>query len=111
MEKNTKTGHFCRVTDELLKLYIEKNDGYADSFSVSFREWGLSYPGSRIGDKYNRLKNLILNPHVDDLGESIEDTLRDIANYAILTIMELQNQAEETKHEESVDEGERGQVG
>lgn len=39
----------------------------------------------------NRLCRLITNPQIDDLGESIEDTLKDMAAYCIMTIMAMKD--------------------
>lgn len=49
-------------------------------------------PRIRLGDKFNRFKSLSKGNewHVKD--ESIRDTLLDLANYAILTVMELDGQ-------------------
>jgi hypothetical protein len=35
------------------------------------------------------LCNLATNPNIDNLGESIEDTLKDLAAYSIMTLMEI----------------------
>jgi hypothetical protein len=37
------------------------------------------------------LCNLATNPDIDNLGESLEDTLRDMASYCIMTVMELKD--------------------
>ena len=44
----------------------------------------------RLGDKYNRFKTLsrTSQQHVND--ESIIDTLIDLANYSIMTVLELE---------------------
>lgn len=46
-------------------------------------------PCIRLDDKLNRLKSLAKNPaQVRD--ESIRDTLLDLANYAIMTVIEME---------------------
>lgn len=86
-----------QVCYELNALYDKKNRDYGDSFAKSFKDYGLVMAAIRIGDKYNRLHNLTARgadvSHVAD--ESIRDTLLDLANYAIMTVMELD--AEEPK--------------
>lgn len=78
----------AEICKELNNLYIKKNRDYGDSFHKSFEKYGLTMSAIRIGDKFNRFESLIANPaQVKD--ESIRDTLIDLANYAILTIMEL----------------------
>ena len=80
-----------RVCYELNRIYDQKNRDYGDSFSMSYRDYGLIVAAIRIGDKFNRLHNLTSRgadlSHVAD--ESIRDTLLDLANYAIMTIMEM----------------------
>ncbi len=77
------------VCDELNQLYERKNQDYGDSFHQSFVEEGLAMPRVRLGDKLARFKTLShgQTPQVSD--ETIRDTLMDLANYAIMTILEL----------------------
>lgn len=76
------------ICKELTAVYRKKNSDYGDSFAKLRRE----YPEAiciRLQDKMNRLKSLMVegkNQQVAD--ESIEDTLMDIANYAIMEIIE-----------------------
>ena len=47
-------------------------------------------PCIRLEDKLNRLKNLTLRNGKQQIAEeSIRDTLMDLANYAIMTIIEI----------------------
>ena len=87
----TQTEHFRKVADKLGNLYEAKNKAYGNSFGETFKKLGLISAVTRISDKYNRLCNLATNPDIDNLGESIDDTLRDLASYAIMTIIELEN--------------------
>ena len=48
-------------------------------------------PRIRLGDKFNRFKTLsrkLDSQHVSD--ESLKDTLLDLANYAIMTVLEME---------------------
>lgn len=77
------------VCRELNALYDKKNHDYGDSFHKSYEEWGLPMAAIRLGDKYNRFCSLIkADAEVKD--ETIRDTLIDLANYAIMTVMELE---------------------
>lgn len=87
-----KIKRFEKITEEMQFLYDAKNSDYADSFGESIREFGLIAGVVRIYDKCNRLKQLIKNgyaPKVDD--ESIIDTLTDLANYAVMLRIEVEN--------------------
>lgn len=84
-----KIQRFCEITESLCNLYEKKNRAYGDSFGSTYQKLGIISAVTRISDKYNRLCNLATNPDIDNLGESIEDTLQDLASYAIMTIIEL----------------------
>ena len=76
------------ICKELNDLYARKNHDYGDSFHISYLKWGLPMAAIRLGDKYQRFETLIREEQqVQD--ESIRDTLIDLANYAIMTVMEL----------------------
>lgn len=77
------------ICDTLNEIYIQKNKAYGNSFTDTFEKLGVISAVTRITDKYNRLVNLTTNPNVDIGDESIKDTLLDMANYCIMTYMEL----------------------
>ena len=83
--------HFKKIATELGELYEKKNTAYNNSFGDTYKKLGIISAVTRISDKYNRLCNLATNPDIDNLGESLEDTLRDMASYCIMTVMELEN--------------------
>lgn len=77
---------FKEITDSMAKTYESKNHDYGNSFELSLDEFGLIASVVRLNDKMNRIKSLIKKEaKVKD--ESTKDTLLDMANYAILTIM------------------------
>ena len=88
---DSNTERHKRVCYELNALYDRKNRDYGDSFHESWKDYGITMAAIRLGDKYNRLHNLTSKAgtvqHVAD--ESVRDTLMDLANYAIMTVMEL----------------------
>lgn len=78
------------VCYQLNAMYEQKNKAYGDSFHKTFQKWGLPTALIRLGDKMSRLENIALQKEAFDLGgESFKDTLLDLANYAIMTVMEL----------------------
>lgn len=83
---------FKEIATELGDLYEKKNKCYNNSFGDTYKKLGIVSAVTRISDKYNRLCNLATNPDIDNLGESLEDTLKDMASYCIMTVMELKNE-------------------
>ena len=87
MSKFERHEEICK---ELNQIYRAKNHDYGDSFGETFKKLGIISAVTRITDKVNRLQSLCTNENkVKD--ESINDTLRDLANYAIMTLIELDN--------------------
>lgn len=87
METDNVTMHE-KVCDELTDLYRRKNHDYGDSFHLSYVKWGLPMAAIRLGDKLQRFETLIrAESAIKD--ESIRDTLVDLANYSIMTVIEL----------------------
>ena len=85
-----KVNAFEDVTIQLRNLFDAKNRDYNDSFGQSFRKWGLPMSCIRLGDKLNRLDSFALCKDMKVADEKVEDTLMDMANYAIMTLVELQ---------------------
>lgn len=86
-----RVSKFKSVAKDLCNLYEKKDKCYGGSFSDTYKKLGIISAVTRISDKHNRLCNLATNPDIDNLGESIEDTLKDLASYAIMTLIELEN--------------------
>lgn len=90
----TKVAHHRMICDEINELYAKKNHDYGDSFAQSFREEGMAMVRIRLGDKFNRLKALTRGGEQKVADESIRDTLIDLANYAIMTVLEMEEEKE-----------------
>ena len=84
---------FNSITTDMLKTYVKKNHDYGNSFEQSLDKFGLVAGVVRIGDKMNRIESLTTKEAmVKD--ESIKDTLLDMANYCIMSVMWLNKQSE-----------------
>lgn len=79
---------------ELTDLYARKNQDYGNSFDESLDEDGLLVLKIRLGDKYKRFSTLI-NQKNEVVDESMRDTLIDLANYALMGVMWMDNQEED----------------
>ena len=86
---NEKVVKHKAICDELNALYARKNHDYGDSFHQTFVEEGMAMPRIRLGDKFSRFKTLTQSGGQQVTDESIRDTLLDLANYAIMTVLEL----------------------
>ena len=77
-----------------MDLYLPKNAAYGDSFHKLYSDLGIISAVTQISHKYNRLVNLAKDKNADTLtaDESITDTLLDLANYCILTAMEIERE-------------------
>lgn len=86
----TKVQMHREICEEINDLYARKNHDYGDRFHQTFVEEGMAMARIRLGDKFNRFKTLSRSGEqkVDD--ESIRDTLIDLANYAIMTVLEME---------------------
>ena len=84
-----KSEEFKSITSQILNTYIKKNHDYGNSFDKSMDEFGIASAIIRMNDKLERLKTLSKKESmVKD--ESVQDTLLDLANYAIMTVMYLE---------------------
>lgn len=86
-----KTDRHMEICKKLNEIYIKKNHDYGDAFSESYGKYGNVMPIIRLEDKLNRFRNLVMNGNVEVKTESMEDTLLDLANYAIMTVIEIEN--------------------
>ena len=85
----TKIQRHLDICEQLTLMYVDKNAYYGHSFGDTFNKLGMVSAVTRITDKTNRLQSLCMNEQkVKD--ESIKDTLMDLANYAIMTLIEME---------------------
>lgn len=81
---------FEDILTQMLHTYKAKNADYGNSFDKTLNEFGLVASVVRLTDKMERIKSLIKSD-AKVLDEKIDDTLLDMANYAVLTLLWLRN--------------------
>jgi hypothetical protein len=81
-----------RICLELNNIYEKKNADYGNSFENSLDKHGLIAGIVRMDDKMSRLISLNSKNEQQVLDESLRDTLMDLANYAIMSVMWLDEQ-------------------
>lgn len=81
---------FKPYVDQLLDLLNEKNADYKDSFNQTLDTWGENIGYGRIDDKIKRIASVVKSGEYHVKDEPIENTLWDIAGYAILMLRYLE---------------------
>lgn len=90
---NKNTSMFRQVAEQIADLYEAKNSDYGDTFSQTMDKFGLIAADCRLCDKFGRLDNIIRSgKDISVTGESLQDTLKDLAAYAIMTICWMSSQ-------------------
>lgn len=96
-EYNKKIESFKQLTGEMVALYTRKNRDYGNSFTEMYKEWGPMYPLSRMQEKLRRATQLMRSGEAQVTEEKVADTLLDLANYALMTILEIKEGNGESK--------------
>jgi hypothetical protein len=86
---------FNKIVFDMANLYQKKNQDYGNAFGQLFSEYGMNYSIMHLHEKLNRIKSVHKNNNTNN--ESIKDSLIDLANYAVMTLVELINQENEIK--------------
>lgn len=89
MQNVERHSDICR---ELNALYAAKNSDYGDSFHMGYKKYGPTMAVIRLEDKLRRFERLTSGSSQNVKGETIRDTLLDLANYAIMAAMEYDDE-------------------
>ena len=87
LDENVST--FAGIVGEMTTLYAKKNHDYGNSFDEGCDKIGTGYPLGRLLDKMNRLIACMGKEDEMQINESIEDTLKDLACYSVMTLSYL----------------------
>ena len=90
----TKVTQHYAICQKLNQVYKAKNHDYGDSFGDTYKKLGIISAVTRLSDKMNRIISLAVSHDTQVKDEKIEDTLLDMANYAIMTLIELEYEPE-----------------
>ena len=83
----------AKICEELTQIYYNKNQDYGDSFAI-VRAKVPDAIRVRLWDKMLRLDNLLSGSNALVQSETIEDTLKDMANYCLMELIERQLEKE-----------------
>ena len=75
-----------KIALEIADILDHTNKMSVRSFDKTVDEYGLSVICLRLEDKLNRLKSIVLENRKDFGDEKLEDTLKDLAGYSILSL-------------------------
>lgn len=78
---------FKKIVLEMADLYAKKNDNYGNSFEKLYKELGPIAGLVPLHNKLDRATNLIKGGKNDF--ESLEDTFKDLAVYAVMNLIHL----------------------
>ena len=94
-QKHQKHQDIC---ENLHTIFVNKSQDYGDSFGETYQKLGIISALTRISDKYNRLVSLATKTEEERRvkDESIQDTLLDLSNYCIMTVIEMEAEKENT---------------
>ena len=90
MNIKQKSNKFRSIVNEMADLYEKKNSNYGDSFGQLFEELGPTAGLVPLWNKLHRATSLIKGNKNNF--ESLEDTLKDLACYAIMNLIEMKAQ-------------------
>lgn len=97
---------FQAIEKDMLETFARKRYDYGQTTEETYKKFGPVSMLTRIHDKIGRLDNLLYNnsePHVAT--EKAEDTLLDLANYAIIALIEMRKAKQVECRAESPFEG------
>lgn len=97
-----KGQQFKNICEEMLTTFERKNHDYGDSFSQTVDKFGLIASGVRMHDKLERFVNLAQKDVDMKVDESMRDTLLDLANYAIMTVMYIDDEIKDVSQQKTI---------
>ena len=89
-----KESTFRDIAESQIRLYESKNADYGNAADKLYESYGLTYYLIMLEQKLLRLKNLN-NKTNEANNESIEDSLLDMSNYAILAVESMRKESKQ----------------
>lgn len=85
-DKLTVTEEFSKITEELETLFKAKNSDYGSAVDITYLMFGETAQLVRLWDKLLRITQITLSGSSLVKEESLNDTLRDLANYSMIAL-------------------------
>lgn len=87
---DTRAKRLEEIMNKNLELYKKKNADYGNSFAEVYKELGFESGLVQILHKVNRIKGIYSKGKAEVENESLKDSLVDLANYALMTVVEME---------------------
>ena len=81
---------FGNYANMLTEIFAKKRHDYGPTTTETFEKFGPVSMLVRMHDKLGRLDNLLGTGRIPSVEEKVEDTLIDLANYCLITLLELE---------------------
>ena len=93
MTYEEEVAYFENLTNAMVNTFKAKRHDYGPSTRTTWEKFGPMSMLVRMTDKMSRLEQL-LSPNAERkvMDESVQDTLLDLANYCLITILEMHTQ-------------------
>ena len=97
-----KGQQFKNICEEMLTTFERKNHDYGDSFTQTVDKFGYIASGIRMHDKLERFITLAQKDVSMMVDEPMRDTLLDLANYAIMTVMHIDDKTKQASQQKTI---------
>ena len=101
MTNEEKVIRFREIVNDMADLYEKKNKNYGNSFGELFEKLGPISGLVPLHNKLDRATNLV-NGGVNNF-ESLEDTFKDLACYAVMNLIEMEATAKKEEEKPLVE--------
>lgn len=96
MTQESKVKRFREIVNKMADLYEKKNNNYGDSFGKLYEDLGPLAGLVPLHNKLDRATSLVKGNKNNF--ESLEDTFKDLACYAIMNIIEMEAERQSMCH-------------
>jgi hypothetical protein len=76
------------IYNSLIEVLVKKQYDYGESFKKNWKRYGPIYVSTRLDEKMDRLRNLLITGEKPK-NETVHETFNDIIGYSLLSILEL----------------------
>ena len=102
MTQESKVKRFREIVNKMADLYEKKNNNYGDSFGKLYEDLGPLAGLVPLHNKLDRATSLVKGNKNNF--ESLEDTFKDLACYAIMNIIEMEAERQSMCHTPNSDD-------